>query len=136
MTGKQDLTISYLVKDGKATLVSIGDRYSGNVGSILSNQLAGTIQPSRWADLYVKNVDKRVKHMIVDVLGIKNGPVFFQGFWDNDTVRLYDPGMRFPGNEYERIYKRATGMDLMKSIISYCVGGRILDYGGGDRGII
>ncbi len=80
--------------------------------------------------MYINNVDRRVKHMIVDVLGIKNGPVFFQGFVDGDTVRFYDPGARFPGNEYERIYRKATGLDPVKSIISYCVGGEILDYDG------
>ena len=53
-----------------------------------------------------------------------------QGFEDGNTVRMYDPGLRFPGNEYERIFAAATGMNLMKSIINYCVGGEILDYGG------
>lgn len=56
--------------------------------------------------------------MIVNVLGIKNGPVFCQGFVDGDTVRLYDPGIRFTGNEYERILNKITGYDLMKSAIS------------------
>ena len=130
----QDLTISYLVKDGKATLISIGDRYPGRVEDNLNRQLSGTIQPSRFADAYVELADERIKHMIVEVLGIKNGPVFFQGFWDGNTVRLYDPGIRFPGNEYERIYKAATGLDPMKSIISFCVGGEILDYNGALEG--
>ncbi len=130
MASNQDLTISYIVKDGKATLISIGDRYSGRKEDNLNRQLSGTIQPSRYADMYMKNVDERIRHMIVDVLGIKNGPVFFQGFVDSNTVRLYDPGIRFPGNEYERILKEATGIDVMKSIISYCVGGEILDYDG------
>ena len=134
MSEFQDLTISYLVKDGKATLISIGDRYPGRVEDNLNRQLSGTIQPSRFADAYVELVDERIKHMIVDVLGIKNGPVFFQGFWDGNTVRLYDPGIRFPGNEYERIYKAATGLDPMKSIISFCVGGEILDYNGALEG--
>lgn len=130
MADNQDLTISYIVKDGKATLISLGDRYPGREEDNLNRQLTGTIQPSRYVDMYMKNVDQRIRHMICDVLGIQNGPVFFQGFVDGDTVRLYDPGIRFPGNEYERIYKIATGLDPMKSIISYCVGGEILDYDG------
>lgn len=134
MDKAQDLTISYIVKNGNATLVSLGDRYPGRIEDNLNRQLSGTIQPSRFTNLYVKHADAKIKHMIVDVLGIKNGPVFFQGFWDGDTVRLYDPGIRFPGNEYERIYKAATGLDLMKSIISFCVGGEILDYDGALEG--
>ena len=79
--------------------------------------------------MYMENVNDRVINMIKH-LGIKNGPVFMQGFVDGDTVRMYDPGIRLPGNEYERIYKAATGMNLMKSIISYIVGGEIDDYDG------
>ncbi len=127
MADSQDLTISYLVKDGEPILVSLGDRYPGRAEDNLNRQLTCTIQPSRYTHAYLANADKKIKNMI-KMLGIKNGPVFFQGFFDNGTVRLYDPGIRFPGNEYERIYKAATNIDLMKSVISYCVGGEILDY--------
>ncbi len=132
MENKQDLTISYIVKDGRAVLVSIGDRYSGDEEN-LRNQLVCTIQPSRYAEMFVKKVDSKIKNMIRK-LGIKNGPVFFQGFVDGDTVRLYDPGIRFPGNEFERIHCEATGKNLVKSIISYCIGEEIDDYDGGLEG--
>lgn len=129
MANNQDLTISYLVKDGIPTLISLGDRYPGREEDNLERQLSCTIQPSRYVKLYMENVNNRVINMI-NHLGIKNGPVFMQGFVDGDTVRMYDPGIRLPGNEYERIYKAATGMDLMKSIISYIVGDKIDDYDG------
>ena len=129
MGNNQDLTISYLVKDGIPTLISIGDRYPGRAEDNLERQLSCTIQPSRYVSMYMENVNERVVKMIKHI-GIKNGPIFMQGFVDGDTVRMYDPGIRLPGNEYERIYKAATGIDLMKSIISYIVGGEIDDYGG------
>ena len=133
MDHNQDLTISYLVKDGNPVLVSLGDRHPGRKEDNLDRQLSCTIQPSRFIDMYLKNVNARVINMIKSA-GIKNGPVFMQGFEDGNTVRMYDPGMRFPGNEYERIFLAATGMNLMKSIINYCVGGEILDYNGGFNG--
>ena len=118
----QDLTISYLVKDGEPTLVSLGDRHSGREEDNLDRQLVCTIQPSRFIRQYLATADERIKGLIRR-LGTQNGPVFFQGFWDGDTVRLYDPGIRYPGNEYEQILEKATGVNLMKSLISYCVGG-------------
>lgn len=133
MGNHQDLTISYIVKDGEATLISLGDRYPGKKEDNLDRQLSCTIQPSRYTKMYLEKVNDRVKDMIRH-LGIKNGPVFMQGFAGEDTVYMYDPGIRFPGNEYERIYKKATGIDIMKSIISYCVGGEILDYDGKIEG--
>ena len=129
MEQNQDLSITYIVKDGKPVLISIGDRYPGREEDNLNRQLSCTIQPSRYASMYMEKVNDRVVNMIRS-LGIKNGPVFMQGFVDGDTVRMYDPGIRFPGNEYERIYNAATGMNPMKSIISYVVGGEIDDYGG------
>ena len=124
MENCQDLTISYLVKDGEPELVSVGDRFSGSKQDGLDKQLACTIQPSRYTKFYIDNVNNRVKSMI-RTLGIQNGPVFMQGFVDVNTVRMYDPGIRFPGNEYERILEKATGIDLMKSLITYVVGGRV-----------
>ena len=129
----QDLTITYLVKDGEPTLISIGDRYPGKREDNLDRQNSCVVQPSRYAGMYMQYVNKRVVEMIKK-LGIKNGPVFMQGFVDGNTVRMYDPGIRFPGNEFERIYKRATGLDPMKSIISYILGGEILDYDGKIEG--
>ena len=120
----QDLTISYLVKNGEPTLVSLGDRHSGRKEDNLDRQLVCTIQPSRFVKEYLENADEIIKGMIKH-LGIKNGPVFLQGYWDGKTVRLYDPGLRYPGNEYEQILEKATGVNLMKDIISYCVGGEI-----------
>ncbi len=133
MENNQDLTISYIVKDGEPVLFSLGDRNSGRVEDNLNRQLICTIQPSRYIDMYMKYVDERVVNMIKN-LGIKNGPVFMQGFVDGNTVRMYDPGIRYPGNEYERIFAKATGINPMKSLISYIVGGEILDYNGGYVG--
>jgi hypothetical protein len=133
MNDNQDLTISYIVKDGKPTLISLGDRYPGRKEDNLDRQLSCTIQPSRYSEMFMENVNDKIVNMI-KYLKIENGPVFFQGFVDGDKVRLYDPGIRFPGNEYERIYAKATGMNPMKSIISYCVGGDIIDYDGKMEG--
>lgn len=129
MQGCQDLTITYLVKDGEPMLISLGDRYPGRKEDNLSRQLSCTIQPSRYLDMYLKNVNNKVINMI-KALGVKNGPVFMQGFVDGDTVRMYDPGIRFPGNEYELILKYATGVDVMKEVVSYLAGGKISDYNG------
>lgn len=128
-----DLTISYIVKDGQPTLISLGDRYPGRKEDNLDRQLSCTIQPSRYTRMFLDNVNDKIVDMI-KLLGIQNGPVFFQGFEDGNTVRLYDPGLRFPGNEYERIFTKATGLNPMKSIISYCVGGENLDYDGKYEG--
>ena len=56
-------------------------------------------------------------------IGIKNGPVMMQGFYDNGVFRFFDPGLRFPGVEYERIYKKMYNIDFLKLIIEYSLTG-------------
>jgi hypothetical protein len=56
-------------------------------------------------------------------LGIQNAPLFMQGFLDGDTVRFYDPGLRLPGTEYEILFSKATGTDLMKILVTFALTG-------------
>ena len=105
-------------------LVSLGDRHSGRYEDNLDRQLSCTVQPSRYVDEYLADGDIKIKRLI-KLIGIKNGPVFFQGFYDHGKVRLYDPGLRFPGNEYERILAAATGVDLMSILVRCALGGKI-----------
>ena len=75
-----------------------------------------------YTDLYIDKVHNKAKEFI-KVLGLKNGPFFMQGFVDGDTVRFYDPGMRFPGGEYERLLKEITGVDLMSALVEFALSG-------------
>ena len=58
-------------------------------------------------------------------IGIKNGPVFMQGFIDGDKIRFYDPGLRFPGIEYDRMYYLSTGINLCKALVTFALTGLI-----------
>ena len=129
MAGKQDFAMSYIFKDGKAHLTRTGDRYLGKEIDGLNKQCIGSISPSKSTDMYLKNVHPKVVSAIKGI-GIENGPVFMQGFIDGDTVRFYDPGFRLPGTEYENLLLKATGINLMKELITLALGGEISDYDG------
>lgn len=129
MADCQDFTISYYIRNGVPTLVSLGDRYPGRAEDGLSRQLSGTIQPSAHIETFLKKPDKKIRAML-ESLGMQNALCFFQGFLDGDTVRLYDPAIRFPGNEYERIVRAATGIDFMEGLVKYALGDGMPDYEG------
>ena len=42
-----------------------------------------------------------------------------QGFVDGDCVRFYDPGLRLPGGEYERMFKAATEKNVFYPLIEF-----------------
>ena len=124
MQGKQDFSMTYFVCDGIPYLTRTCDRYLGRIEDGLNKQCIACVGPSKHTDLYLRNVHTKVCDF-VKALGIKNGPFFMQGFIDGETVRFYDPGMRFPGGEYERLLKEITGVDLMSAMIEFALIGRI-----------
>lgn len=122
MENANDFSVIYMVKDRKPYPVWIGDRYSGTLESKLNKVALASSAPSRFIDLYYEKVNKRVCKMI-EAIGIINGPVFFQGFWDGETVRFYDPGFRLPGGQGYRFMKKVYGTDLLKMLIYFSITG-------------
>lgn len=122
MYGKQDMSVVYMVVDGEPFIVKIGDRYQGKPEDHLQCQHMATILPSSNYDEYIKGVHPKVSAMIKGT-GMKFGVVFLQGFWDNGKLYMYDPGLRFPGSEFNLVTKAATGFDSMKAFVEYAVTG-------------
>lgn len=124
MQGKPDFSMTYFVCDGVPYLERLCDRFLGDEKDGLNKQCIAAISPSRFSDLYLREIDRKARKFI-SALGVQNGPVFMQGFVDGDTIRFYDPGLRFPGGEYERFVKQATGVDMMRLLIEFALSGKI-----------
>lgn len=122
MSGKQDFTVTYYINDGEPFLVQLGDRYLGRKDDNLDRQAICQFSPSYLTDIYLEKTDALMRKMFKNI-GLKNGPVFMQAFFDNGIFRFYDPGMRFPGTEYERAVEKATGFDIIFHTIKYCLEG-------------
>lgn len=122
MENCQDIASAYFVIDGIPYLVKFGDRILGDKEYNLDRQVICTRLPSVYSNKFEEKSINKVKKMITN-LGVKFGPVFLQGFIDGDTIRYYDPGMRMPGGDYDRILKKATGFDTVKSLIHFSITG-------------
>lgn len=122
MEGKPDFQVTYLVADGVPYVVRTADRYLGSKDCNMEHVAIALSSPSKYTDMYFANVHHKVEKLIRR-LNIKNAPLFFQGFIDGDTIRFYDPGMRFPGGEYDRFFSEVTGIDLMRMLVSLAVYG-------------
>lgn len=126
MGSDNDLQLVYLVINGEPILVRVEDRYLGDRGTGLEKLSVASIEPSIYEQVYREQVNKKTSLMI-KALGLENSPVFLQGFWDRGRVRLYDPGIRLPGDEYDRIYKSVTGIDLPELMIRFALTGKMSD---------
>lgn len=121
--GYDEFQVTYFFIDGQGFLLRTADRYLGDKKLKLDKVGICTVSPSCHTKMYVNCVHERVLKMLQD-LGIKNGPVFMQGFVDGNTVRFFDPGMRFPGGDYENLYREIFDVDLMKQLVIYALTGR------------
>ena len=121
--GHDEFQVTYFFIDGQGFLLRTADRYLGDKKLRLDKVGICTVSPSCYTKMYVNCVHERVLKMLQG-LGIKNGPVFMQGFVDGNTIRFFDPGMRFPGGDYENLYREIFGIDLMKQLVIYALTGR------------
>lgn len=124
MKGRRDFSLAYIVIDSEPYITKMGDRYLGREEDDFQRQHICTLLPSSFANDFEKNVNKNIKKLVENI-GLKFGAIFLQGFIDGDTVRFYDPGLRFPGSDYDIALENATGFSTVETMIEYALTGNI-----------
>ncbi len=122
--GCDEFQVTYFFVNGKPYLHRTADRYLGDIRLQMEKVGICTVSPSKHTPLYLEKVHERVRDMFVS-LGIQNGPIFMQGLVDGDKIRFFDPGLRFPGSDYENLYKQVYGIDLMKMLVEFAFTGKM-----------
>lgn len=123
MKDAEELQVTYFFVNGEPFLLRTADSYCGSEENHLEKVVACAISPSKHTEKYLKTAHNQVVKMFKK-LGFMNGPIFMQGFVDNGVFRFFDPGLRFPGVDYERIYERVFGISLMELMIQIAVNGK------------
>lgn len=124
MGDADDFQVTYLVADGVPYVVRTADRYLGDRREGMGNVAIALSSPSSHTKDYLEKAHPNVCRMLRS-LGIKNGPFFMQGFVDGDAFRFYDPGLRFPGGDYDRIFALVMGTDLMELLVKLAFSGSV-----------
>lgn len=122
MKEAHEFQVTYFFIDGEAYLIRTVDSYCGMEEAHMEKVVACAISPSRFTQAYLENAHNKVVKMFKN-MGLKNGPVFMQGFEDNGVFRFFDPGLRFPGVDYEKIYEKVHGIDIMEAMIHLALDG-------------
>ena len=124
MADAQDMSFAYFITNGQPFPVKIGDRYRGDIQDNLDRQQMATILPSKRVEEIRQNVEPHIYDMI-KALGVKFGAIFLQGFYEDGRVYMYDPGLRFPGSDFDIVTKSVTGFDTMSSFVQFALTGDI-----------
>ena len=118
MAGAAEVQVTYFFINGEAYLIRTADSYRGSEEEGLEKVVVCSVSPSRYNEEYLKTTHPKVVAMLKG-LGLQNGPAFMQGFYDHGVFRFFDPGLRFPGVEYEKIYKSVFQIDFMKMMVEF-----------------
>ncbi len=133
MDNGQDISLAYLVIKGEPYLMKCGDRYVGLPEDGMDRQQAVTVLPSRFLQSYREKGEPLVKKFI-RALGIQWGPVFLQAFWCKGELYVYDPGLRFPGSDYDLAMIKETGFNPLRAVIDFALTGEMAGrYGKPER---
>ncbi len=119
-----DFSMTILMLNGKAYPIRTVDRVLGKYEDGLDKLAVGAVMPSVFTNIYMEKAHTKVEHFYKS-LGIENAPVFMQGFVDGDTVRFYDPGLRLPGGEYERVFAYVMGRNPLYPLIEIALTGKV-----------
>lgn len=120
-----DVSFEYKIQDGEITLTAICDRYiykTPNEGSITSK----LIYPSKYTDVYLADVDKRVRKMF-EAEGLKNGVLFMQAFAENGQFYFYEMGYRLSGGRHYIFTKNQNGESALEELICFATTGKMSD---------
>jgi len=123
---KNSFQVTYFYVNGKPSILRTVDGYKGLVEEKLDKVALCSISPSIYTDAYMVNAHEKVLKMFSN-LGLQNGPAMLQGFYDDGTFRFYDPGLRFPGVDFDRIYKAEYQVDVMKAMVIFAITGDMPD---------
>ena len=119
-----EFQVTYFFANGTPYLIRTVDSYTGTLEEKLNKVVICSVSPSVYTETYLEKTNDLVISMFKN-LGIKNGPIFMQGFEKSGEFYFFDPGLRFPGVDYDLVYKKIYGIDLMEAMVIYALTGKI-----------
>ena len=117
-----DIGIYYTFKDGKCSLSCIFDRFTTNEQPGFSRVSLGGIYPSRHIEDYYARMHENAVRLF-DAIGIKNGILLLQAFYENGEFYVYDTGFRFQGEAPHLLMKAIHGFDQREMLIRFALTG-------------
>ena len=112
-----DVGLYYTFKDGVCSLSCIFDRYTGDGRVALGN-----IYPSRHIDYYYERMHDNALRLF-KAMGIKNGVLLVQAFYENEEFYVYDTGFRLQGEASNLLIEKLCGYDQRELLIHFALTG-------------
>ena len=118
------VNIDYVLIDGNIILSAVGDKKVVNQKN-KAPLTAAVFYPSKHIGEYIKDVDEKVKRMFAH-LGMKNGTVFIESFFDENGFAIYEMGYRVGGGQSSIMLDALCDVDYVKMLIRFALTGSMI----------
>ena len=122
MGNSEDCFVYYTFKDGYCSLSCIADRYTTDEQPGLSRVCLGATYPSKYIINYFSRMHNNAIRMFKSI-GIRNGVLLIQAFYEDGEFYVYDPGFRLQGEAPHLHIKAINGFDQREMLIRFALTG-------------
>ncbi len=122
--GGRLFSFRYILDEGNCYPYMLMDTYIADPVNKKCLVSAFSLIPSEYAQHYMDTADKKVRNMLYD-MGLKHGTVFAQALPCDGDFYCHDMGYRLSGGMTYKICETLTGINDMKMMIRYALGGPI-----------
>lgn len=117
-----DVGLYYTFKDGVCSASCVFDRYTTDEQPGLSRVNLGSIYPSKHLKDYYEHMHSNAVRMFREI-GIRNGVLLLQAFYEDGEFYVYDTGFRLQGEAPHFIIKAVQGFDQREMLIRFALTG-------------
>ena len=117
-----DLGIYYTFKDGYCSVSCVFDRFTTDEQPGLSRVCIGAVYPSKHIGDYFSRMHNNAVKLFSEI-GIKNGVLLLQAFYENGEFYVYDTGFRLQGEAPHLHMKAIHGFDQREMLIRFALTG-------------
>lgn len=118
----EDCFVYYTFKDGYCSLSAMADRFTTDKQPGLSRVCLGASYPSKHIDNYYRRMHDNALRMFKNI-GIQNGVLLMQAFYEDGEFYVYDPGFRLQGEAPHLYMKSINGFDQREMLIRFALTG-------------
>lgn len=122
MNPNQEFSAYYMIRDGKAYLSGVGDRFVGILDKNIAPVGQGMRMPSVKLDGWVKKVHPLMEKFFADN-NMRQGYVFVQGFYEEGAYYIHEIGYRLNGGFTYKIIEQFSGYNQVQELIKFVLNG-------------
>lgn len=122
----EDTLAYFTFVGGEVYLSAMADRYKASTKNDGSAVCVGAEYPSRHLERFLSDVYPNLKKMFRS-LGLQNGVLLIQFFFEGEKFHAYDPGFRLQGEAPHIYLKHFNGFDHREMLLNFAVKNEMYD---------